>query len=186
MADDVGFQRGGPPAAAAQGGFNGWVHEKPWHFWVTVIIGLLGVYLAYRAFRSYNAGGATGAASGGSVLGSSGGVLDPGGATGGTSSVGTTTPDTAKPFWSSFLGANPLSASTDPHFFDVGESQAAQLTTLQQIAAAFHLRGGVTDLTNNPNNAGLKNYNPTKTLPVGTQVWVTTSTIDPNAPNHLG
>lgn len=183
MAEDVGFQRGGAPAQQAQGGFGAWVHEKPWHFWVTVIIGLIGVYLAYKAFQNYQANNA-GSSSSGSVLGSAG-ALDPGTApSSGTS--GSSTPTTAAPFWSTLLQANPLMPTNDPHYFDVGEAAAPQLTTLQQIANAFHLRGGVQDLIQNPNNADLKGYGANQTLPQGAQVWVTTSTIDPNAPNHLG
>lgn len=195
MAEDVTFQRGGEPAAAAQGGFGGWVKEKPWHFWVTVIIGLLGVYLAYKAFQNYQANNSS---SSGSVLGSSGSVLDPGASAGTTtsttaldtgattgSSSGTSTPTAAAPFWSSLLGANPLSTAADPHYFTVGESGAPGLNTFASIAQAFHIPA-VNSLTDNPNNASLKGYGANQQLPQGTQVWVTTSQINPNAPNHLG
>lgn len=171
-------------------GFVGWVKEKPWHFWITVVIAIVGLYITWKIWQGQSA--ATGSAG---TTTSQDGVLGEGAVTltdttgGSGSTSGTTTPTTAKPFWQNFLGANPLDTLDEGgggSWFTVGESQAPNLTTLSQIAKAFHLQGGTKDLTLNPHNTAISKDTPSQQLVPGTQVWVTTSTINPNMANALG
>lgn len=166
-------------AQASGGRIKAWVAEKPWHLWVLIAIGLVGLYIAWKTYQAYvNNSGSTG----GIFAGLSGPATNtPSSVSGGTTTTTASSTAATSPWqgYLSFLGANPAQPTADPHFFDVGESQAPQLNTIQELANFFNLKGGTQDILLNPHNANLvkQGVGPNTPLQSGTEVWITTSTF---------